>query len=157
MEKLTRIILRLLGYRERKSGTDCTGGKVDPRTRLCRVEGSKILSESPSENRIMIVQSVGYELTAWITLSPFVKRSACAQCVAWAVYSELVFLFSNKNEYLATAFIVAIFIPLWSVTFAQFTERSNSGLQNVTFRGPCIVIYSYNESQRVALFLKFIW
>jgi len=30
-------------------------------------------------------------------------------------------------------------------------------LANLTFRGPCIVIYSYNESQRDALFLKFIW
>jgi len=28
---------------------------------------------------------------------------------------------------------------------------------NLTFRGPCIVIYSYNESQRDALFIKFIW
>jgi hypothetical protein len=28
---------------------------------------------------------------------------------------------------------------------------------NLTFRGPCIGIYSYNKSQRVALFLKFIW
>jgi hypothetical protein len=27
---------------------------------------------------------------------------------------------------------------------------------NLTFRGPCIVIHSYNESQRDALFLKFI-
>jgi hypothetical protein len=27
---------------------------------------------------------------------------------------------------------------------------------NLTFIGPCIVIYSYNESQRDALFLKFI-
>jgi len=26
----------------------------------------------------------------------------------------------------------------------------------LTFRGPCIVIYSYNKSQRDALFLKFI-
>ena len=29
-------------------------------------------------------------------------------------------------------------------------------LSNLTFRGPCIVLYSYNESQRDALFLKFI-
>jgi len=28
---------------------------------------------------------------------------------------------------------------------------------NLTFRGPCIVIYSYNKSQRDALFLIFIW
>ena len=28
---------------------------------------------------------------------------------------------------------------------------------NLTFRGSCIVIYSYNKSQRDALFLKFIW
>jgi len=27
---------------------------------------------------------------------------------------------------------------------------------NLTFRGPCIVIYSYNKSQRDALFLRFI-
>jgi len=27
---------------------------------------------------------------------------------------------------------------------------------NLAFGGPCIVIYSYNESQRDALFLKFI-
>jgi hypothetical protein len=27
---------------------------------------------------------------------------------------------------------------------------------NLTFRGPCIVMYSYNESQRDALFLKLI-
>jgi len=27
---------------------------------------------------------------------------------------------------------------------------------NVTFRGPCIVIYSYNKSQQDALFLDFI-
>jgi hypothetical protein len=28
---------------------------------------------------------------------------------------------------------------------------------NLTMRGPCIVMYSYNKSQRDALFLKFIW
>jgi len=28
---------------------------------------------------------------------------------------------------------------------------------HLTFTGPCIVIYSYNESQRDALFLIFIW
>jgi len=28
--------------------------------------------------------------------------------------------------------------------------------KNLTFREPCIVIYSYNKSQRDALFLKFI-
>jgi hypothetical protein len=27
---------------------------------------------------------------------------------------------------------------------------------DLTFRGPCIMIYSYNESQQDALFLKFI-
>jgi hypothetical protein len=30
-------------------------------------------------------------------------------------------------------------------------------LTNMTFRGPCIVIYSYNKSQRDVLFLNFIW
>jgi len=31
-----------------------------------------------------------------------------------------------------------------------------SSTDYLTFRGPCIVIYSYNKSQRDALFLKFI-
>jgi hypothetical protein len=35
-------------------------------------------------------------------------------------------------------------------------ERIVFILENLTFRGPCIVIYSYNKSQRDALFLKFI-
>jgi len=29
-------------------------------------------------------------------------------------------------------------------------------MANLTFRGPCVVIYSYNKSQRDALFLTFI-
>ena len=33
---------------------------------------------------------------------------------------------------------------------------TNSTVWNLTFRGPCIVIYSYNKSQQDALFLKFI-
>jgi hypothetical protein len=34
--------------------------------------------------------------------------------------------------------------------------KINITFLNLTFRGPCIVIYSYNKSQRDALFLKFI-
>ena len=33
---------------------------------------------------------------------------------------------------------------------------SGLALSNLTFKGPCIVIHSYNKSQRDALFLKFI-
>jgi len=33
---------------------------------------------------------------------------------------------------------------------------TNSTVWNLTFRGPCIVIYSYNKNQRDALFLKFM-
>jgi len=33
--------------------------------------------------------------------------------------------------------------------------EENLVLLNLTFRGRCIVIYSYNKSQRAALFLKF--
>jgi hypothetical protein len=29
-------------------------------------------------------------------------------------------------------------------------------VDNLTFTGPCIVVYSYNESQRDTLFLRFI-
>jgi len=34
---------------------------------------------------------------------------------------------------------------------------SSEYAQHLTFRGPCIVIYSYNKSQQDALFLKFIF
>jgi hypothetical protein len=45
-----------------------------------------------------------------------------------------------------------------SLAIVQKTEVENpQHIENLTFRGPCIVIYSYNESQRDALFLKFIW
>jgi len=46
---------------------------------------------------------------------------------------------------------------------ASTTVFSTSAMENLpaetylTFRGPCIVIYSYNTSQRDALFLSFIW
>ena len=36
------------------------------------------------------------------------------------------------------------------------TRSQESNILNYTFRGPCIVIYCYNESQPDALFLKFI-
>ena len=38
----------------------------------------------------------------------------------------------------------------------QITIRHNF-IKYLTFRGPCIVTYSYNKSQRDAQFLKFIW
>ena len=38
----------------------------------------------------------------------------------------------------------------WEMLVIQNTDS------NLTFRGPCIVLYSYNERQRDALFLKFM-
>ena len=32
----------------------------------------------------------------------------------------------------------------------------NEWNKNLTFRGPCIVIYSYNKNQQAALFLNFV-
>jgi hypothetical protein len=34
---------------------------------------------------------------------------------------------------------------------------TNTLTVNLTFRGPCIMLYSYNESQWDALFLRFVW
>ena len=36
------------------------------------------------------------------------------------------------------------------------SKNQPTNKHSLTFRGPCIVIYSYNKSQRDALFLKFI-
>jgi len=46
-------------------------------------------------------------------------------------------------------FLLLLFL-YWYVCFACLAWT------NLTFRGPCIVIYSYNKSQQDALFLKFI-
>jgi hypothetical protein len=51
---------------------------------------------------------------------------------------------SNKNR---TAFSTPTF------TTHKYSTQLHS---NLTFRGPCIVIYAYNKSQQGALFLKFI-
>jgi len=45
----------------------------------------------------------------------------------------------------------------FSVRMDRQTDRLADTQTNLTFRGPCIVIYSYNRSQRGALFLKFIF
>jgi hypothetical protein len=45
---------------------------------------------------------------------------------------------------------ILVFIPVLEV------NPANMRTSILTFRGPCIVIYSYNESQREVLFLKFI-
>ena len=37
-----------------------------------------------------------------------------------------------------------------------FVKTIVSYVQSLTFRGPCIMIYSYNNSQRDSLFLTFI-
>jgi hypothetical protein len=40
--------------------------------------------------------------------------------------------------------------------FAGSEENSDNSYKSLTFREPCIVIYSYNKSQQYALFLNFI-
>jgi len=39
----------------------------------------------------------------------------------------------------------------------EYTEQNIRNSKNLTFREPCIMIYSCNKSQRDAQFLKFIW
>jgi len=39
---------------------------------------------------------------------------------------------------------------------SQQKKKERKKEDYMTFRGPCIVMYSYNERQRDALFLKFI-
>jgi len=45
---------------------------------------------------------------------------------------------------------------MYRVTFMYFFAIYVCSSHYLTFRGPCIVIYSYNKSQRDALFLSFI-
>ena len=51
----------------------------------------------------------------------------------------------------------ALCCPPFASAYCKFLKLENFKRTFSTFRGPCIVvIYSYNESQRDALFLKFI-
>ena len=58
--------------------------------------------------------------------------------------------------------IIIIIINLSNISgqheIKELHKASTLGIQNgnLTFRGLCIVIHSYNKSQRDALFLKFI-
>jgi hypothetical protein len=61
------------------------------------------------------------------------------------VVSEHYRVLSNSSiDQTATALIV------------DNSTEYNKRTRKLTFRGPCIVIYSYNKSQRDALILKFI-
>ena len=56
-----------------------------------------------------------------------------------------------------TVSLMSIYVISWNVYhFAWADEIKNDYLLNLTFRRRRIVIYSYNKSQRDALFLKFI-
>jgi len=78
---------------------------------------------------------------------------AISLCVIWGENSVEVLL-------LVVCFHVGVLwckvTLLWlyfKFNFVVFVEREKSTL---TFRRPCVVMYLYNESQRDALFLKFI-
>jgi len=62
---------------------------------------------------------------------------------------ELLF---QRHSYGATSNIT-----LYPKANVQFRCKKKNVTYIVSFRAPCIVIYSYNKSQRDALFLKFIW
>jgi hypothetical protein len=38
----------------------------------------------------------------------------------------------------------------------QYDKYCKEGTKNLTFRGPCIMIYSYNRNQQDAVFLNYI-
>ena len=60
-------------------------------------------------------------------------------------------LYSSHDGYITSSVSTAD-------TFKMFTVAKNNIIRNVNliFRGPCIVIYSYNKGQKDALFHKFI-
>jgi len=57
------------------------------------------------------------------------------------------------------SFFFALFALLvtYEYLFKSKDFKTHNLFINLTFRGPCIVIYSYNKSQRDALFLELIF
>ena len=66
--------------------------------------------------------------------------------------TESVVSNTNGTRYSITKLVDRI-MELWNLKTQKYVEIY---VEILTFRGPCIVTYSYNESQRDALFLKFI-
>jgi len=60
-------------------------------------------------------------------------------------------IFINRKSVKAAV----VFFPFMFLIHVPYLI-SKEVMSNLTFRGPCNVIYSYNKSQRDALFLKFI-
>jgi hypothetical protein len=67
------------------------------------------------------------------------------------------------NYYLALVCVCEMLILKWGVNVNQkylktfaLEIKGISKQFSLTFRGPCVVIYSYNKSQQDALFLRFI-
>jgi len=73
--------------------------------------------------------------------------------LTWSKVDNVKFKHSEKNLYPTAIY------RLKPHELTRDWNRVSAERGNKTFRGPCIVVrvYSYNESQRDALFLKFIW
>jgi hypothetical protein len=66
--------------------------------------------------------------------------------------AETTTTFPKSVDRLARVDVMHVFSMRYELNFKVMFNKTPS----LTFRGPCIVMYSYNESPRDALFLKFI-
>jgi len=90
------------------------------------------------EYQSLTIQSEGSRWL-WMLLCFVVLHSGKTSCQIWGFHSF------NAEDF---SFVVCVWLYSGSFTHPKVLL--------LTFRGPCIVIYSCNESQRDALFLKFI-
>ena len=88
----------------------------------------------------------------YIMCGCFGNTCTCIQCVLYCLYCVFVL-------FRLCIFYSYLFCLYWCKNYQPPSENSivvTNNSNNLTVRGPCILIYSYNTRQRDALFLKFI-
>jgi len=53
--------------------------------------------------------------------------------------------------------LILMHVPCIFITVFITTSKCTINITTLTFRGPCVVMCSYNKNQKYALFLIFIW
>jgi len=92
----------------------------------------------------------GIRVAGWSLMMDILMSETCWAHKKWnknSKWHQVDLLFSTMLHN-----IYYLLLLLVSVTRCGQIQRAN-----LTFRGPCFVMYSCNGSQRDALFLKYIW
>ena len=102
-------------------------------------------------SQFTILFHVKFVLNMWL-MNPFWR----CHSVALQFFLVNFLRVSFNNAVICEDYVAWQMNGVWSIGGMLLTEEDWSTWTHLTFRGPCIMIYSYNKSQQDALFLNFI-